>query len=199
MQKPADNKYPIHDLLKQRWSPRAFSSQPVETEKLQSLLEAARWSASCFNDQPWRFIVAVEPEEREKMLGCYIASVQRWAVHAPVLMLTVAHKTFEGYDTPNRHAWHDIGLATQNLTVQATSMGLFVHPVAGIEADKAREVYHIPADFDPVTGIILGYPGELSTLVEKDQVKETQERTRKPLSDIVFSGDWGQSAPFVKD
>lgn len=199
MEKPANNTYPIYDLIKQRWSPRAFSSQPVEIEKLQSLFEAARWSASCFNEQPWRFIVAAQPDEREKMMPCFIDSVQRWAVNAPVLVLTVAHKTFEGYDRINFHAWHDIGLATQNISLQATSMGLYVHPVAGIEAQKAREIYHIPDEFEPVTGIIIGYPGELDVLVEKDQTKELQERTRKPLSQIVFSDDWAQTAPFVKD
>ncbi len=200
MQKPAHNDYPLHPLIQMRWSPRAFSPRPVEAEKLQSVLEAARWSASCFNEQPWRFIVATlsQPEEHARLLSCCVASVQRWAQNAPVLMLTAARTRFEGHETPNHYAWHDIGMATQNMTLQATSMGLWVHPFAGIDADKARALYAVPEPFEIVTGIALGYYGALEALVEKDQLKEQQQRTRKPLQDMVFSGMWSEPAAFVK-
>src|SRR5436190_24164282 len=96
MEKPAPADFPIHDLLKRRWSPRAFADRPVEPDKLRRLLEAARWAPSSYNEQPWAFIVATkdQPEQFERLLSCLVEFNQSWAKAAPVLMLTVAHQTF---------------------------------------------------------------------------------------------------------
>jgi len=132
MQKPAINQYPIHDLLRRRWSPRAFSSQPVEVEKIQSLFEAARWASSCFNEQPWNFILATveHPTAHQKLVSCLKEGNQAWAKQAPLLVLTVANMTFVQNGKPNPHAFHDIGLAVGNLVVQATALGLVLHQMA---------------------------------------------------------------------
>src|SRR5258708_7054964 len=108
MDRPALNEYPIHDLLRRRWSPRAFADRPVEPEKLRSLLEAARWAPSSFNEQPWAFLVGTkdQPEEYARVLGCLVPGNQNWAKAAPVLFLTVAHQFFDLNQKPNRHAFH---------------------------------------------------------------------------------------------
>ncbi|NIR48805.1 nitroreductase family protein [candidate division KSB1 bacterium] len=200
MNKEANTNYPVVDLIKKRWSPRAFSERMVEEEKLLSLLEAARWAPSSFNEQPWRFIVATRDNqaEFEKLLGCLVEGNLKWAKDAPVLMLTIAKLRFSRNDKPNRHAFHDVGLAVGNLVIQATALGLFVHQMAGIHVDKARETYTIPEGYEPVAGIAIGYHGEPESLPEKYQKSEEAERTRKPLSELVFAGGWEQMSPLVE-
>ena len=161
MEKLADTTYPIEPLLKQRWSPRAFADRPVEVDKLLSLWEAARWSASCTNQQPWYFIVATKADQTEyaRLLSCLRDNNQAWASQAPVLMVSVAKLTFDMNGQANRYAFHDVGLAAANLIVQATALGLYVHQMAGFYPDKVRELYSVPEGFEPVAGIALGYPG----------------------------------------
>ena len=195
MEKPADNQYPIHELIKQRWSPLAFNIRPVEPEKIASLLEAARWAASCFNEQPWFFIVATQDnaQEYEKLFSCLVEANQTWAKDAPLLMLSVAKLSFTRNNKPKRHALHDLGFAVGNLTLQAQALGLFVHQMGGFDADKARTLYSIPEDYEPVAAIAIGYPGNLSQLDEDLQQRELSPRSRKPLTEFVFRGNWNQS------
>ena len=195
MSRLANTDHPIHDLLRKRWSPRAFADRPVERDKLLRVLEAGRWAPSSFNGQPWAFLVATKDDSAEfaKLLNCLIDFNQSWAKEAPVLMLTVAQLNFEHNGKPNRHAHHDVGLAAGNLTVQATAEGLFVHQMAGILPDTAREVYGIPDGWEPLTGIALGYLGDPATLPEKLREREAAPSPRKPLSSFVFTGGWGKA------
>jgi nitroreductase len=199
MEKPADVTYPIEELLKRRWSPRAFADRPVEPEKLLSLWEAARWSASTANQQPWYFIVATKQDEAEyaRLLGCLRENNQQWATRAPVLMVSVAKLTFDANSQPNRHAFHDVGLAVANLIVQATALGLSVHQMAGIYPDRVRELYGVPDGFEPVAGVVLGYAGDPAILPEDLLQRELAPRVRKPLESFVFQGAWGKTTPLV--
>jgi nitroreductase len=200
MKKPAETTYPIEPLLRQRWSPRAFAERPVEIDKLLSLWEAARWSASCANQQPWYFIVATKDDQAgyARMLSCLRENNQLWASQAPVLMVSVAKLSFDANGQPNRYAFHDVGLAVANLVVQATALGLYVHQMAGFYPDKVRGLYGVPADFEPVAGIVLGYPGDPSTLPEDLRQRELVPRTRKPCESFVFQGAWGETSPLVQ-
>ncbi|TLY28010.1 MAG: nitroreductase [Nitrospirae bacterium] len=200
MEKPAETQYPIHDLLRRRWSPRAFSEQAVAPDTLRSLWEAARWAASCFNEQPWSFIVATkeDPKEFSRLLSCLVEGNITWAQHAPVLMVSVAKTYFDQDGSPNLHAWHDVGQAAANLTVQATALGLFVHQMAGILPGKIRELYQIPDQYEPVAGIALGYPGNPDQLPDKLRQRELAKRTKKPLAEFVFTGRWGQTSTIAK-
>lgn len=199
MEKLAETTYPIEPLLQRRWSPRAFAERPVEADKLLSLWEAARWGASTANQQPWYFIVARKEDEVEyaRLLSCLRENNQQWASRAPVLMVSVAKLTFDANGQPNRHAFHDVGLAVANLIVQATALGLFVHQMAGIYPDKVRELYGIPEGFEPVAGIVLGYPGDPASLPEDLRQRELAPRVRKPIESFVFQGRWGQPSPLV--
>jgi len=199
MEKPAETHYPIHDLLRRRWSPRTFSDRRVEPDTLRSLLEAARWAPSSYNEQPWSFIVASkdDPVEFGRLLSCLVEGNIQWAQHAPVLMVSVARLTFEDDGKPNRHAFHDVGLAVANLIVQATALGLVVHQMAGIFPDKIRELYGIPEGYEAVAGIALGYPGDPQSLPEELRKRELAPRERKPLTEFVFSGRWGRTSPLV--
>ncbi|MDR4493381.1 MAG: nitroreductase family protein [Nitrospirales bacterium] len=194
MEKPAITQFPIHDLLKTRWSPRAFSSQPIEPENIQSLFEAARWASSCFNEQPWHFLLATidTPAAHRQMVSCLVEGNQAWAKHAPLLVLTVAKIAFAHNGKPNRHAFHDIGLAVGNLVVQATAQGLVVHQMAGILPDRIKSIYAVPEGFEPLTGLAIGYSGDPNSLPEPLRTRELAPRERNPLPDFVFSDTWGQ-------
>ena len=199
MRKLAETRYPIHELLRERWSPRAFADRMVEPEELRSLLEAARWAPSSFNEQPWSFIVATKqhPGEYERLLSCLVEGNVRWAQHAPVLMLSVAKLAFERNQKPNRHAFHDVGLAVENLVIHGMALGLFVHQMAGFHADRAREVYGIPESHEPVAAMAIGYPDDPGRLPDDLRERELAPRTRRPLESFVFSGQWGQPSPLV--
>lgn len=200
MEKPADTQYPILDILKRRWSPYSFSDRAVEPQKLRSLLEAARWSASSFNEQPWRFVVATKdnPVAFEKALSGLVDANQAWVKHTPVLLLCFAQQHFSRNNKPNRVHEHDLGLAMGNLTAQATSMGLFVHQMSGIDQEKIRALYGVPAEFTPVTAAAIGYPGTNEALPAEIRQRDQGPRTRKPFDEFVFGDHWQAPSPLFK-
>lgn len=193
MKKPAITEYDLHPLVAERWSPRAFSDAPVSETQLRMLLEAARWAPSCFNEQPWRFVVArrEQAEAFERMLSCLNEKNQLWAARGAVLVITAAAKNFSQSGAPNRHAWHDVGLAVAQLSLQATALGLRLHQMAGFTADRAKALYAIPDDFEAVTALVIGHPGDAGDLPEPLRQRELAARERKPLSELAFAGTWG--------
>ena len=199
MEKPADTQYTIHDLLRQRWSPRAFDDRSIELEKLGSLFEAARWAPSSNNHQPWRFLVATKENkvEYDRLFNCLMEGNQTWAHRAPVLLLSVADLQFED-GSQNRHALHDTGMAAENLVIQATALGLVAHQMAGFRIDQARADCQIPHGYEPVAMIAIGYPGDPALLSDRLRARETQPRIRKPVTDFVYSTTWEQSLPLLK-
>lgn len=193
MERPAPADHPIHELIARRWSPRAFDSRPVPREALLQVFEAARWAASSFNEQPWRFLVAAREDAANHALlaDCLVPGNRAWAAQAPVLGLSAASMSFARTGKPNRHAWHDVGLACANLWLQAISLGLQAHFMAGFDPEKARSTLAIPAGFEPVAMFVLGYPGDLTTLPANLQAAEQAARQRRPQADSVFRGTWG--------
>ncbi len=195
MEKPAPADHPVHDLIASRWSPYVFSDRPVAAEDLRSLFEAARWAPSCYNEQPWRYIVGErsDPEAFERVLSCLVEGNQVWARHAPVLVLGVVALTFARNGKPNDAALHDLGLASANLLVEATARGLSVHQMRGILPDRAREIFAIPDDHEAFSGIAIGYAGDPSTRPELAD-RDRERRPRRPMAEFVFAGTWGASA-----
>jgi nitroreductase len=200
LEKPAVTSRPVHDLIGKRWSPRSFDSKPVSKDDLVSILEAARWAASCNNGQPWRFVVATKDDSAayDAALGVFNVRNQRWAKTAPVLVVACARKTFEANGSPNNHAWYDLGAAMGQLTLQAQALGMVVHQAAGIERDHARSALNIPEEFDIVVAFALGYQGDPDALPDDLPGREREPRARKPLGDIVFAGAFGKAAAFAK-
>lgn len=199
MNKPATTDIALHELIRNRWSPRAFANNPVPAGVLRSLFEAARWAPSSNNEQPWAYLVASndDPESYARMLGVLVEFNAGWAKNAPVLALSVAHLKTQRDGKPNRVALHDVGSATAQLTFEANSHGLRVHQMAGFDAEKARQIFAIPEDWEPVAAIAIGYPGNPDSLPEKLRERELAPRVRKPVSEFVMSGSWGHTAPFV--
>ena len=188
--KAAQTGQPIHDLIASRWSPRAFSNRDVSPEQIMSLLEAARWAPSSYNEQPWRFIVAAksDPENYAKLLGSLMEFNQVWARSAPVLILTLAKKTLTRNGAPNYYALHDAGMALGHLAIQATAMGLSLHIMGGYDHAAARAAFQIPDDYELGAAVAVGYAGDAATLPAQLRQAELAPRARKPLTELVLAG-----------
>jgi nitroreductase len=199
MHKRAPADFPVHDLVSERWSPRAFSDKAVDAEVLASLFEAARWAPSSSNEQPWAYFTATkdDPENFAKLVSVLVPANVSWAQHAPVLVLAVAELAFAKSGTANKNAQYDVGTATAWMTVEAASRGLFVHQMAGYDSEKARQVFGIPAGWEPIAAMAIGYPGDPESLPQPLRERENAPRTRKALSTFVMTGAWGQKAKFV--
>jgi nitroreductase len=195
-------RFPLHDLVALRWSPRAFADRPVTREQLGALFEAARWAPSCFNDQPWSFVVGVKGADDggawKKLHDVLVPFNQSWAQRAPVLALSIARTNFKLDGKPNRHALYDTGAAAMNLTVQAEALGLVVHQMGGFDVEKARAAFALPANHEPVAAIAIGYAGEAGVLPPELAQRELAPRERRELSATFFGGTFGSAHPFAK-
>jgi nitroreductase len=182
-------------IFHQRWSPRSFADREVSPELLGKVFEAARWAASSFNEQPWRFLVGRRGESAYvKILQSLVEFNQKWARTAPVLILGTAKTKFSHNAAENRVALYDLGAAASYLTLEAAALGLATHQMAGFDPEKARKAFGIPAEYAIGAVIALGYQGEPAALGDNGMVEqETSPRTRKPLDEIVFS-EWEKAA-----
>ena len=187
--KTAPTAHPVHELIRRRWSPRAFTSQPITDEEVATLFEAASWAASSANGQPWVFAYAHRADEAnfQRLLDCLVPANQAWAKQAAVLVLALARTTLPN-GKPNDWARHDVGAATTTLLLQATAQGLHGHVMAGFDAQKTRQVFTLPDNIEPVTFTALGHQGPPEQLEEPNRTREAAPRTRKPVSEIAFAG-----------
>jgi nitroreductase len=200
LEKPATVDYTIHPLLRGRWSPRAFDPAPLPREQVLSLLEAARWSPSSNNGQPWSFVVIPRTDQDafDRAVSSLNESNVVWAQHAPLLILAVARLNRDN-GAPNRTALYDLGQAVAHLSVQAAASGLWVHQMGGFSQDRARELFAVPEGYEPVTFIAIGRQGDPVLLPENLREREQAPRTRKPLDAFAFGGEWGQPSPLLAE
>lgn len=184
--KPAPVSHPIHELIANRWSPLSYLDTPLSLGQVQSLLEAARWAPSSFNEQPWSYVVGFKGDEIHAKLADCLKEGNAWAKTAPVLMLSVAKTFFDHNHKPNRHALHDTGAASVLMALQATEMDLAFHQMAGFDSEKARMLFGIGEGFEPVAMIAIGYPGDPSVLEAKMRGREEAFRSRKATEEMVW-------------
>jgi nitroreductase len=180
----------VLDVILHRRSQRAYSEREVTPHQLETMLEAARWAASSYGEQPWRFIVGTkgDRENYEKLMSSLMEVNQIWAGNAPVLLLTLAKKTFSHNGSQNSYALHDTGMALANLMLQAQSMGLTAHPMGGFDRAKARAAFNVSDDYELGAAVAIGYPGDPEALSEGFRKAELAPRTRKPLAELVLAG-----------
>ena len=194
--KPAISSVPLHDIIGNRWSPRSFDpNKAIDTPTLTALLEAARWTPSCFNDQPWRFVVCRKQEDAaawNELLGCLGEKNQLWAKNAPILILSVAMHNFGHNEKPNRWSPFDTGAACVSLCLQATAMGLVTHQMGGFDAEQTRQLFKLPDACTPMSVIAIGYQAEAERLPDDLKQKELSERSRKPLNECFYFGLWDE-------
>lgn len=195
MKKPAITQVPIHELIANRWSGRAYDARkPVTRAQVIALLEAARWAPSCYGDQPWRFVVWNKDEDAVAWQAAFDAlspGNQGWVRHAPLLLLVCADSLFTHNGQPNRWAQYDTGAAAENLCLQAEALGLMAHQMGGFDAEAIRGVAAVPAQFTPMAMISVGYPADPATLVGEAAERELAPRKRRALGELCFAGHWG--------
>lgn len=196
MDRKAQTRVPIHDLLADRWSPRAFdANRPVSREQLAALLEAARWAPSCNGDEPWRYLIwdrSRDPEGFEKAFDCLSENNRKWVKNVPLLMLSCAGSIFDHNGKPNRFAAHDAGASDLSIALQAATLGLVAHQMGGYDARLARDAFGIPAEYTPQAMIAVGYQASPDVLDEETKQKELKGRARKALETRFFEGGWGE-------
>ena len=180
----------VDKLIAERWSPRAFLDKPVDPADLHGLFEAARWAASCFNEQPWRFVTATrsDPAAFAKVLGLLVEKNQEWAKTAWLLGFSAGKRTFTHNGAPDRYGLYDTGASMANLAIEATSRGLHAHFMGGFDIGRARTEFGVPEDFEIGAAFALGYI---------DSSTEPGPRSRKPLDEITFGPVWGRPADFA--
>lgn len=182
---PRDYKYDIMSEIKNRWSPRAIDTAKIPREEVMALLEAARYAPSCFNEQPWRFIIADEEATLEKMRSALTPSNRTWAGTAPVLLLLAARKSFTMNGQEN--FWHmfDTGTAWGYLSLEAQRRGYITHAMGGFDGETVIKAFSIPDEYEVVTIIAIGRPGNPAQLSEELQSRE-EPATRKPTEELLL-------------
>lgn len=197
MKKPAITEQPIHSILSDRWSSRAYDpDQLVSQESFLSLMEAARWSPSCMGDQPWQFITFHKKDATSwtQALNCLSVGNQNWAMDASILILACARQSFSNNQKPNRWNQYDTGAACENICLQATSLGLVAHQMGGFDVEKSRQLFQIPSQYDLMSFIAIGYPLAVEKISAEALVKEKEARKRKPLREIFYTNQWGEQS-----
>jgi nitroreductase len=188
MIKKANTKHDVLELIRDRWSARAFSNKSIDDKTLFTLFEAASWAASANNEQPWRYIYAKREDKEafDKIVNCLMAGNQPWAKNAAVLIICVVKTTLGTENKLNIAATHDAGLANATLLLQAVSHGIYGHMMGGYDKAKTKEQFNVPEGYDTVLVMALGYLDSPETLEEPFKTREISPRTRKDLSEFVF-------------
>lgn len=192
---PAPVQHEIHDVIKKRWSPLAFSNKKIEQEKIMSLFEAMRWAPSSFNGQPWRVIYATQDDKEDfERLSSLLNEGNAYAKQAYLLMIICSVKDFEYNGKPNKHHQYDTGAAIENLFLQAVSMDLVGHEMAGYDEERSYEILKIPKEkVKSMAMMAVGYPGDPNMLSEDQKKREAGPRQRKPIEEIAFRGSWREA------
>lgn len=181
---------PVHSLLLARQSIFAFDSKPIDDQVILSLFEAASWAPSSFNHQPWRFIYAKKTTVAfDQLVDALSESNRIWVPQAPLLILSLAHR-LDPTGNPSKFYLHDTGMAVANLTFQAVSLGLQVHPMGGFSSAKVREAFAIPEQFDTGALLAVGYPGTPEHLPEFLKQRQLKLRTRRPVDTFAFENEF---------
>lgn len=180
--------HPIEPIFWKRWSPRAMTGEALTRDEFSSLMEAARWAPSSYNEQPWRFIYAHRGTPHfDRLVGLLMDANKAWADRAGTLLVLVSKKTFTGNGKPNTVHTFDCGSAWQNLALQASALGLVAHGMAGFDRERARTELRVPDDFSVEAMVALGRPGNVEDLPQPLRERETPS-PRKPIRDIMMEG-----------
>jgi nitroreductase len=183
----------VSEILKQiqlRRARRALSSRPIPPDMVERIMTAATWAPSCFNNQPWRFVVVQREAELETVKG-FLAGGNYWAKKAPLIVLVLTEPDLDCRLSDRRdYSFFSTGLAVENLVLQAFGEGLIAHPIAGYKPTAIKEALEIPPEFVLLTLVIIGYPGEETHLNDKHKILEHSPRDRKPPAEVIQKERW---------
>lgn len=178
----------ILEIIEERWSPYAFSPNPVEEFKLKAMMEAAGRAPSCNNDQPWLFVYTTRQDE--DVFNDYLSFMAEgnriWAKNCYAIFISMARTKFSFNGKPNRYAYYDTGMAVTNMLLQALALEVYVHQMAGYSVEKVREYFKLGDDIDPVAMMAVGYMGDGLDLSPEILKKDETRRPRKQVNEIAF-------------
>jgi nitroreductase len=186
----------ILEIIQERWSPYSFSSSPVEAFKLKAMFEAASYAPSCNNEQPWQFVFSTQDEKEtfDDYVGFLVDGNKVWAKHAYALIISMARTRFTHSGKPNRHAFHDTGMAVTNLLLQAQAFDIYVHQMAGYSVEKVKEYFSLGDDIEPVAMMAVGYLGDGSLISPELLKRDENRRPRKSIAEFVFKNSFTNRA-----
>jgi nitroreductase len=188
--KIARTHYPVIDLIKNRWSARSFSAKEITMDELSTILEAGSWAFSANNEQPWCVIAARKNEpDFDRILRCLMPGNTPWAKNAAALIASIARTTLEKDGSANKLAEHDLGAFDATLALQARSMDIYAHPMAGFDANKLKEEFQLADSLKPVAVIALGYLDEPGKLPESFFTREITPRVRKGQEEFILNSN----------
>ena len=193
IEKETPTEHSIYPLIKERWSPRVFSDKDISEKEVKTLLEAGRWAPSSSNQQPWRIIWGIKGSETyDRIFNCLHKFNKGWAGNAQVLWACAFKKDMKNGTKENFHALHDLGLFMSNVCMQAQSMGIAVHQMAGIDFKEAQKEFNFPENYHVATAAAFGYyggnPNELDDDLKEEELKKV--RSRKKQSEFAFNGNF---------
>ncbi len=182
--------HPVDDLFVDRWSPRAMTGEEIPEEDLMTILEAARWAPSSYNNQPWRILFARRGSEHWPLFSNLLVPTNKvWVSNAAVLLLFVAKTTFDHNGKPSTTHSFDTGAAWENLALQGFTMGYVVHGMQGFDYDRARSILNIPDEFRIEAMVAIGKPGDKESLPGELQARESPNDRRK-LEQTICEGPY---------
>lgn len=186
-EKKAITQFPVLDLLRERYSTRTFSSKEISSDDLNTLFEAATWSFSAANEQPWRYIVGKKGTALfDRLFNILSPGNQPWCKDAAVLVLSIGTNTFEKTGAKMTSMQHDVGAANMSLAIQAISMNIYIHPMGGFDGEKAKVEFNLPNTLEPIVMIAMGYLGDVDQLQEPFKTREKAPRSRKSINEIIL-------------
>lgn len=198
MNKRAKTDYPLHEILENRWSPRAFDGRKIDRDKVQRMFEAARWSPSASNEQPWHFIIGENGDETYKKIFKTLGEFnQLWVKTVSIAGISVGRTRSLKSGEYNDWFKYDVGQSLAHLSFQATHEGLFVHQMAGFDREIARQLFDIPRDYEAITAFAIGNIGDYKILHPNLQKSEVEERERKSIGEFVFSNKFGKKSGLI--
>jgi len=175
----------INPLIDARRAKRALSNESVSKQDIDQLIRAAHLAPSCFNSQPWRFVVIDDPQTLQAVKDA-MPKGNYWTKPAPVIIAVTSQRDLDCTLSDDRDYFlFGCGMAIGNLMIQATQMDLVAHPIAGYNPLKVKEILGIPEDYTLITLVIVGRPGDVSDLSEQHREVELGPRDRKPLSEVL--------------
>lgn len=182
----------VKDALQKRRAYRGLEPVPISDDTMRELAAAARLSASCFNNQPWRFVFVRSGERLAQIHEC-LSKGNEWARRASLIIAAFAARDNDCVIREREFYLFDLGMAVSSLLLRATELGLVAHPIAGFDPEAVGQVLHVPAGNLVLTLIIVGKKSDdLSLLNENQKIIEGERPARRPLETVYCIDDYDE-------
>ena len=177
----------VKEAIRKRRAYRSLIPVKITDELIKDFAECAQITASCFNNQPWRYVFVYEREMLNKMHET-LSTGNEWVKKASMIIAVLGKQEDDCVIRDRIYYRFDIGMATEAIILRATELGLVAHPIAGYSPKKTREVLNIPEDIDVITLVIVGkHSDKIDSVLSEKQIEAEKKRPRRiPIDDFVY-------------